>query len=597
MLLLVGGYVVVVVALSTRLERHSSDERRPCGPVWPLLGIALVTLLMQLAVMFLMEHGPLVDLFRRTVSPTIGGYFNVGVNVEEVGSFLRDYPQLMPDMPPHPKRQPPGLPLLFIGAREVLERLPGLADYLARWVRSDQCTNLELMRLGNPQLAAAWLQMAVPPLAAGLWVWPMWWLGGLFCGHRATWWALMWVPLLPALIVFSPTWNQLYPLLTTLALATFWLGLTRISLGWALLAGLLVSLSTFLSFANLIVLGPLGVLLIGYLYARHTTRGLDLKGILLVLAAFGLGAASCWLIYLACSGVSVLDIWRVASRFHFGLNHPSLAGLARHPADFFSFGGWVLAGLALMAVVGLPSAGRWRLPAAGAAHALLVWSLWLSLLALTISGMAQGETSRVWMPYLPLLVLVAAAALDSLPGARTVHFALVTAVLAVNLVVMAGTFRPEGWDLRDAPAEPPHPPLTDIQQVRARFAELAELEGYELKTLSLEDGSILVQIGLSWRSLSQFDQIFYVFVHLLAADGTRLAQSDSIPAEQGYPTTCWRPGQLVSDMHRLVLPTHAPPGPYRLQVGLYRLETGERLPVYREGAPSGDYVEIELDAW
>ena len=594
LLLLVGGYVLAVVLIAAWLDRRSS-EQCPVRPIWPLLGMALLAVLMQLAVMLLMEHGPLVDLFRRTVSPTVGGYFNVSVNVEDVGSFLRNYPQLMPDMPPHPKRQPPGLPLLFISARQLLALLPELADRLARWVRPDQCTNLELMKLSNPQLASAWLQMLVPPLAAGLWVLPIYWLGRLFCSQRALWWALAWVPLLPALVVFSPTWNQVYPLLTTLAVAAFWRALTRPSPAWAGLAGLLVSLSTFLSFANLIVFGPLGVLLLGYLYGhRCTGHGLDLKRALLVLGVFGAATASCWLAYGAYSGVTPFDIWRVAGQFHFGLNHPYLAGLVRHPADFFSFGGWVLVGLALMGLAStLRATRRWDVTDGGK-PVLLTWSFWLSLAVLTLSGMAQGETSRVWMPYLPILVLVAATALERVSYANATRGGLVTAALAVNLLIMAGTYRPEGWDLQDAPTEPPRPPLTDTQPVRARFGELAELEGYRLNTMPLEDGRWLVEIGLNWHALSQFDQVFYVFVHLLAADGTRLAQSDSIPAEQGYPTTCWRSGQRISDVHRLLVPAQAPPGPYRLLVGLYRMETGERLPVQREGVPPGDYVELTV---
>jgi hypothetical protein len=69
-----------------------------------------------------------------------------------------------------------------------------------------------------------------------------------------------------------------------------------------------------------------------------------------------------------------------------------------------------------------------------------------------------------------------------------------------------------------------------------------------------------------------------VFVHLLAA-GNKLAQFDARPCGGECPTSGWRPGAIVVDRHQVALPPDAPPGPYRLAVGLYLLATGERVPV------------------
>jgi hypothetical protein len=69
-----------------------------------------------------------------------------------------------------------------------------------------------------------------------------------------------------------------------------------------------------------------------------------------------------------------------------------------------------------------------------------------------------------------------------------------------------------------------------------------------------------------------------VFVHLLAADGQRVAQSDAYPTWlTPQPTSQWSPHQPVLDSHLLNLPPDLPPGVYTLQVGLYNVQTLERL--------------------
>ena len=66
-----------------------------------------------------------------------------------------------------------------------------------------------------------------------------------------------------------------------------------------------------------------------------------------------------------------------------------------------------------------------------------------------------------------------------------------------------------------------------------------------------------------------------MFVHLLGADNTVWVTDDGYPA--GTPTTALWAGQILTDRHRLRVPDDMPPGWYSVEVGLYRLDTGERL--------------------
>ncbi|RLT46064.1 MAG: hypothetical protein DWI62_02450, partial [Chloroflexi bacterium] len=74
-----------------------------------------------------------------------------------------------------------------------------------------------------------------------------------------------------------------------------------------------------------------------------------------------------------------------------------------------------------------------------------------------------------------------------------------------------------------------------------------------------------------------------VFVHVVAPDGTIIAQHDAVPANWARPTTGWLPGEYVSDLHELQLPANAS-GSYQVLVGLIDRATEQRLPA--SGGPA-----------
>ena len=116
----------------------------------------------------------------------------------------------------------------------------------------------------------------------------------------------------------------------------------------------------------------------------------------------------------------------------------------------------------------------------------------------------------------------------------------------------------------------------------ATFAGKAKLVGYETHA-----DSNSLSLTLYWQSLAQFDRDYTVFVHALDASGQIVANADQEPQQGNYPTSLWDVGEQIRDDHTLALPT----GKYRIQVGLYRADSGERLAVSGEGSQT-DHVEF-----
>jgi len=129
----------------------------------------------------------------------------------------------------------------------------------------------------------------------------------------------------------------------------------------------------------------------------------------------------------------------------------------------------------------------------------------------------------------------------------------------------------------------PEPQPPDLTPVGALFGGQIRLIGYTLAPAGERDWTL----ALVWSAEAAIDEDYTVFVHLLDGEGEIRGQHDGPPGGGDYPTSFWLAGDLILDRHELSLPADAPAGIYHLLVGLYRPDTGERLPV-----DGGDFVEL-----
>ncbi|MFP4343078.1 MAG: glycosyltransferase family 39 protein [Anaerolineales bacterium] len=130
-----------------------------------------------------------------------------------------------------------------------------------------------------------------------------------------------------------------------------------------------------------------------------------------------------------------------------------------------------------------------------------------------------------------------------------------------------------------------------------RLGPSIHLRGYSLPHTSVEAGGSL-EVTLYWQTESPLEDRYKVFVHLVgetynaATDNFLWGQQDNEPVENRLPTTRWAPEVLVADPHTLSVAEDAPPGSYTLQVGLYGLTDGVRLPIFVEGQAEGDSIRL-----
>ncbi len=113
--------------------------------------------------------------------------------------------------------------------------------------------------------------------------------------------------------------------------------------------------------------------------------------------------------------------------------------------------------------------------------------------------------------------------------------------------------------------------------VDVTFGGSIKLIGYHI-----EEGTA-PRIVLCWQALQTTPADYTVFVHVPGESGA--ISGDAQPVAGNYPTSAWQPGEVIEDVHLL------PPGSDlkvpRASIGLYRLATGERLPI--DGTSATEY--------
>jgi hypothetical protein len=119
-----------------------------------------------------------------------------------------------------------------------------------------------------------------------------------------------------------------------------------------------------------------------------------------------------------------------------------------------------------------------------------------------------------------------------------------------------------------------------------------ELVAYGVPETRITSGG-MVTVMTVWRVLDPevlpapphvYGRAAAIFVHALGPDNTLVGQEDRLDA----PAWNWRAGDAFVQLHRF--PVDAPPGTYRLEVGIYNREDIQRLPVLVNGAVVDDHV-------
>lgn len=601
---------------------------------WAVIG---GTLLAYLAVG--VQGDPFYLLFTRTVSPVQTGASALQARImstEGVLPALQRWPQVMDDALGqnliHFTTSPPGQVLLHQATADIFDSLmlTGVSSFVSRPLRAFQCTDVDVMRYTNGEIASAAFFAYLMPLFAAVTAVPLYLIARDLTGGRRAALLAAWWPLIPAALLFAPTWNTFYPLLCTLA---FWLllrGLMSRRLIWAAASGLVMFGATFLNFSVLpfFLFAGLFTLCWHRLEKQLTTESTEhtaehragsgtndlqtaeksalasplqwalnllagrfnvrwLANSLLFGFVFAIGLFLPWLIFVLITGVSPLEILGKTFGAHGELvQREYLPWLILHPYDVLLFTGLPAALMAIWGAVRVIRARR--LDSVG----VFTLSMALTVLLVNFAGIVQGENARILIFYMPFLLLMGLTVRRDEPRADAPLFA----AQAVILLAMAAVLPVVPLDMDPVPSGP----RTDIGSLGdvpwtddgAAFDSAAYKGQFTLDRYRW--------VGDPSRQAITFEFEFggvqpserpYQF-ELVARADTDMGEIVSEPFRwwsQGeeYPPSCWREGETIRDT--VVMPLPPVPHPVEWDVILRAVDerTGDVMLT-----PTGDAHQL-----
>lgn len=344
------------------------------------------------------------------------GYYQVAKKeaVHDPWRFITDYPVWIQSQDSlHIGTHPPGLIVLHCVLLRVMERNPEIAGFLLQAMPLSthegfrQLERMDRRPIPRADRAALCLASLMTLLACAGTVVPLYLLGRSALLPPAAWAAATLWPIVPAAILFQPDADTAFPLLSTSALALAAWAVRRAKLQRDLASGLVLGLLAGLVLAVGIVFTlaflPVGLIVaLVILLAPALARGRK-AGLLL---AIGIGFLAVIALAWVLTGANPVTVWtwnlKNHARFYVEYPRTYLAWLVLNPVE-------------LAVALGLPVV-VWCLVGAGAARSvpLSTWATFGVLVALNLVGRNMGEVARLWILFLPPLLLAAGAGLERL---------------------------------------------------------------------------------------------------------------------------------------------------------------------------------------
>ena len=359
--------------------------------------------------------------------PASSGYFyEARYHIDDTDRFLAGYESLMEQGDVlHVGTHPPGLFVahrLLIGLVKQIPPLQGLVESTipdsaaeAFQVMSENAAQTPTPIAESDQ-AAIWLAFLLTQIVAVATMLPLYGLLRRELSPQTSWLAVSFWPLVPALAVFLPKSDALYPFGGVLLLWVSLISYDRRSNLGAFFAGVICCVALCFSLAFLPVV-LCALLLTGwnsFIAADNTppTRSELVRLLALSAAGFFVVAGCCYAIW----GLNLFAIWSWNFRNHAGF-------YAQFPRTYAL---WLFANLGeLVRAAGVPLCCAaaavlvaifrrqipWRTQQAGAV--LIPAAVWCLL---WISGKNMGEAARLWLVFLPWLIWIAGQLLPNVPA-------------------------------------------------------------------------------------------------------------------------------------------------------------------------------------
>lgn len=124
------------------------------------------------------------------------------------------------------------------------------------------------------------------------------------------------------------------------------------------------------------------------------------------------------------------------------------------------------------------------------------------------------------------------------------------------------------------------------------YEDFAEVLGFAVTGRDFWPGRRIV-LNIYFHVLGDTATDYTIYLHVMDGD-TVIHTWDHMPGQGKYVTSLWEPGEYIEDQLWVDLPEDVPVGTYQVNMGLYNLQTGERLPVQVGDTLTSGFMLIDV---
>lgn len=380
----------------------------------------LLSVFFQFSVLYFSRSGISV-LVHRIINPELNGYFTTATQIKDVGAFLSGFEQNVLRFSMHAQGHPPGAVLLFWAVNKVFEVFSYLNQISSGFTPSHSDVRAVWIALKPYEKTGALFIAFFIPILSSLVMIPLYYCSKLLYGVKTAVRTTFLYMFIPSLVLFIPINDVFLPIFTVVTLLFLLKGLKTPKKYNLFISGLTFSLGLFFSLSLL----PLGLtfalLMLLYSNRNKIRQTLVLPSVLFIFGFFLLP----------------LKLLLLFNFNFFTVSQTLMSGLPKFRAyqiwvfynlyDFFIFCGIPI--LILFCWFAIREA-RTRF----ASKEFVAFTVMLFLL--NFSGAVRGEVGRIWIPFVPFVVLLVSFFATKELKLTTKQFILILFLQALQVILM-----------------------------------------------------------------------------------------------------------------------------------------------------------------
>lgn len=419
---------LVIIFIICLLWRKSSLFIKKKREKQLLILLVVLSFLFQLAVLYYSRSGVTV-LLHRIINPDMNGYFTAAVSLRDIPRFLAGFNEAVLQLPMHAQGHPPGAILFFWVINKAVSFFPVIESFTQNLTPTHQDVGIIWNTLLPYQRFSAILSGLLIPFLSTMVLIPLYYLGRRLYNEEIAIRAVFLYIFIPSLVLFIPINDVFLPLFTISSFYLFFRGLYANNKYSLFIAGSIFSLGLFFSLSLLPILLLFFIFFILYflkqkklIVQRFTIDGTVFASGLLILP----------ILFFALFTFNFVEVSKTLMS---GLPQSRQYGVwvFYNLYDFFIFSGIPI--LSMYCIMFWNTIKTIKAPIIKNMDHLFV-AFTFMLFLLNFSGFVRGEVARIWIPFMPFLVLIVSNFSRTILRFSKDKFLLILVLQAIQILAM-----------------------------------------------------------------------------------------------------------------------------------------------------------------